>query len=481
MAEVYEINVNILEDEMEAYIYIDKKEPSAIVSESGESEESKKMRVEKLTVPAILDKLKLGKVLFGVDQEMISRIVAEELVDEEFLIAKGIEKVDGIDGEYTYHFNTDVDKKPKIREDGSVDYWSIHVIETVEEGNLIAEYKEPIDGTNGMTVTGKPLIAKRGRPLPPLLGKGFERSKDGKEYRATICGKLDYNGSRIQISPVYEVNGDVGVNTGNIDFRGDVIIHGNVTSGASIKCTGTCTVDGVSEACSIDAGKDVMLRGGFLGGKRGSIVTNGNVFAKFIEYAYVRAEGFVEAESELDSVIISHDYVKFAGKKGAAIGGAVSAVRGVEVGNLGNANEILTIIKVGALREILAESEQLKRRIAEDTDVVNKIVQGLNQFDETAKIRGIDVSKDERRVALLRARIAKQADINEHKERMDYLNKLVLKSKGARVVVRNCVHPRVDVSIDALSVRTKDAYKSVEFVQKPDKILMYSLSGALID
>ena len=34
--------------------------------------------------------------------------------------------------------------------------------------------------------------------------------------------------NRILIVPVYEIFGDVDVNTGNIDFNGDVVIHGNI-------------------------------------------------------------------------------------------------------------------------------------------------------------------------------------------------------------------------------------------------------------
>jgi uncharacterized protein (DUF342 family) len=74
-----------------------------------------------------------------------------------------------------------------------------------------------------MSVKGKLLVAKRGRPLPPLSGKGFERSEDNKTYTCTMNGKIEMQNNRILISDVHEVHGDVGLKTGNIDFDGGIM------------------------------------------------------------------------------------------------------------------------------------------------------------------------------------------------------------------------------------------------------------------
>ena len=101
------------------------------------------------------------------------------------------------------------------------------MVEMVTEGQVIAEYHKAIQGKDGMNLKGKPVLAKRGRDLVPLKGKGFERSEDGLTYTSLMDGKIDKNGDRIVILPVYEINGDADLSVGNIDFRGDVIIHGS--------------------------------------------------------------------------------------------------------------------------------------------------------------------------------------------------------------------------------------------------------------
>ena len=58
---------------------------------------------------------------------------------------------------------------------------------------------------NGMTVKGNTGYRQRGRPISPLLGRGFERSEDGLTYKATISGKIEMQNNRILIVPIYEI------------------------------------------------------------------------------------------------------------------------------------------------------------------------------------------------------------------------------------------------------------------------------------
>ena len=76
---------------------------------------------------------------------------------------------------------------------------------------------------------------------------------------------------RIVILPIHEVQGNAELSSGNIDFRGDVVIHGGVESGVKIRATGSITIDGVVEACTLEAGKDIILRSGMLGGNKASV------------------------------------------------------------------------------------------------------------------------------------------------------------------------------------------------------------------
>lgn len=134
---------------------------------------------------------------------------------------------------------------------------------------------------DGKTVTGKPIPAKRGREQLPLKGKGFER-KDDNTYVALMSGKIETQNDRVVILPVHELSGNADLSSGNIDFHGDVVIHGSVESGVIVKASGTITVDGIVEACTLEAGKDIILRSGMLGGNKASVKTKGSITAKFL-------------------------------------------------------------------------------------------------------------------------------------------------------------------------------------------------------
>lgn len=287
--------------------------------------------------------------------------------------------------------------------------------------------------------------------------------------------------SRINISTIYEVYGNVDLQTGNIDFRGDVIVHGNVTSGARIKATGTITIDGTSEGCVLEANKDIILRGGMIGGERAQIKSKGNIYAKFIEYSTVEADGFIEATSAMNSTLISYDRIVFTGAHASVVGGSIYGCGGIEASTFGNNSEIKTCVCAGVHNRIAKRIQSLEAEIEQATELIRKINMSIKQFDELAKERNIDIKSDERRIALLRTRIAKNAEISTCTEELNKLNVIVEKSKRASVKVYDKVYPGVEISINDRKVRVKDMHRSVEFKLRNEKIVMVSIAGKLVD
>ncbi|MBQ6811727.1 MAG: DUF342 domain-containing protein [Agathobacter sp.] len=427
----------------------------------------------------VMDIIKVAGVKIGVDEAKIASMIEDHFYDRECMIAQGITPVNGVDGFYEYHFDPNLNKKPTRREDGTVDYWSIHSVELVEEGQVIATYTEPIDGSNGMTVKGKLLIAKRGRPLPPLTGKGFERSEDNKTYTATMEGKIEMSNNRILISQVHEVFGDVGLNTGNIDFRGDVIIHGNVPTGAVIRATGSVTVDGTVEGCLIDANKDVTIRGGMLGGGRGTIKTRGNLNAKFLEYANVKADGQIVTDSLINCNVVCNDKVYLEGKHASVVGGVIHAAAGVEAYNFGNEYGVKTEIYVGVNMEVKKEINYHENCIKESQDIIEKINIGLKQFDEAIKA-GIPIDpNDGRKASLLRTKIVKQADLATHTQQLNYMNKVVENAHGACVKAVRDVYSGVIVGINDSTVTVKENQSTVAFFERNNRVVMISMKDEI--
>ncbi len=422
------------------------------------------------TVTMLMDALGEKGVCEGIDQRKIQEMVSQKLYNIEFLVAAGVAPTDGVDGYYDYNFDTNFDSKPKVLPDGSVDYWSVHSIESVICGQVIAIYHPAVEGTDGMTVKGRVVQAKRAREQMPIKGKGFERMNDNLTYTALMDGKIEMQNGRIVILPIHELHGNAELGGGNIDFRGDVVIHGQVENGVSIKATGSITIDGVVEACELEAGTDIILRSGMLGGNKASVKARGNITAKFFEFTKISCEGNLQADVLMDSDVACQGQVIMNGPRGSIIGGTIHAIRGVTVSTLGNDAEKRTEINVGAGVDVYSRVRVLEKKIETTQIELEKIEEGLAQFDLLQAERGVSYANDPRRMALLRVKIRDTATCASDKEELRKLRNLAEGSRGACVSVIREVYPGVIINIDEMKFTLKNMATGIEFYKQPDKI-----------
>ncbi len=343
------------------------------------------------------------------------------------------------------------------------------MVEIVTQGQVIAEYHKSVQGKDGIDLRGKPVLAKRGRDLVPLRGKGFERSEDGLIYTSLLDGKIEKNGERIVILPVYEINGDADLSVGNIDFRGDVIIHGAVCSGLTVKATGTVTIDGIVEGANIEAGKDIVLRSGVMGGSRATIIANGNISAKFFEYTRVHANGTIQADVFLNCQVSCGESIILNGKKASIIGGEVGAIESIEVDTLGSEGEVRTHVKIGNDMATRRRISVLQNKIKIEKTNLSKIEEGLKILK--------DMKNDPRRTDLLRVKIRDTALLAGDEAELEKLQDQIERARGGTVRVTGNVYPGVRVEIDELRVLVKEQQKKLEFVRDQDKILMCAIES----
>ena len=331
-----------------------------------------------------------------------------------------------------------------------------------------------------MTVKGKLLVAKRGRPLPPLTGKGFERSEDNKTYTCLMNGKIEMKNNRILISDVHEVHGDVGLNTGNIDFRGDVIIHGNVPTGAVIRATGSITIDGTVEGALIDAHKDVIIRGGMLGSGRGAVISKGNLYVKFMEYTKVKVHGSVTTDSLINCKVTCYDKVFLRGKHASVVGGVIHAATGIEAYNFGNEYGVKTEVYTGVNLELKKQITFHENCIIEAQDMIEKIGAGIKQLEDAAKSGAEIPPNDPRKASLLRTKIVKQAELATHTQQLNEMNAVVESAQGASINVIQDVYVGVVIGINDALHQVKEQQSSVAFFEREGRVVMFSLKDELV-
>ncbi|BDG46910.1 FapA family protein [Parageobacillus sp. KH3-4] len=194
----------------------------------------------------ILRKLKELNVVRGFDFIEISKAIKTKKADR-FVIARGIKPREGKNGWVELKINLDNQQEgPRLREDGTVDFRELKNIPSVRKGQVIAVVHSPIPGTPGVTVTNEPLPPEPTYPVVVQLGKGVAAVEDGTKIVATERGRphLEQNGMLVKVSIMekFTHRGDVNIASGNIRFKGDIDILGNVEDGMSVEAEGNITV-----------------------------------------------------------------------------------------------------------------------------------------------------------------------------------------------------------------------------------------------
>ena len=241
-AEFYTITVS--PDEMEAYIEV----------------HGFAARFDKID---IVKALREKGVCYGVKYDAIDNVVSGNSPRKPILIACGKQLVDGKDGWYEFFFRTEVMHTPKQLEDGTVDYRDVDWFETVEKDQKLAVYHRAEPGENDITVTGRMVPARNGREKSILTGKGFHRLPDAKTYISDMQGIVTLQDCRMNVSELLILK-EVNMATGDVEYAGNVLIEGNVSSGSRITAAKDVIVKGFVEAAQIVCGGSICAEGGII-------------------------------------------------------------------------------------------------------------------------------------------------------------------------------------------------------------------------
>ncbi|MCR4654615.1 MAG: FapA family protein [Lachnospiraceae bacterium] len=409
-------------------------------------------------------------IVFGIKEDIVKRLVARDFVGREVVIAEGKRPEKGKDGYYELFFNTSFSRAPKELEDGSLDYKNIEWFETVTEGQKLAVYHDPGEGTEGCTVTGVNVKAVRGKPLSVLRGKGFSIDKDGRTYIADVNGYVELKQNTLNVHNVLTVQ-EVTVHEGRIIFDGSVHVKGNVSDGSYIEATGDVIIDGMVEAAAIKADGDVLIKMGINGGGKGNITSKKNISVNFCEYAALRAAENVNANYLLNSNVYAGNMVKISGSEGSIIGGTTYATHQIIVNTLGNDVYVRTVLKLGLddsmIKRRINIENQLKTLGTELTSLINLYDQLMNtlpaeernQNEMFLKVENSIATKEENKKRLEEEKVKSIELIKEtEKARADIAGRVyenvVVDINGKKWISNNTSDIVLQLVEDAIAVRT---------------------------
>jgi uncharacterized protein (DUF342 family) len=446
------ITVDISDQEMKAYVILTPPGPGGC----------------DLSKETILSMLRNSRVVYGVLDPVLQELEDRPRYREAILVAEGAKPQNGKDAVVVYNFETDKNKmRLKEASDGRVNFKELGLIQNVVAGQPLARKNPPALGEAGRTVTGKVIPARNGRDIPAPLGRNVHLGDDGITLIADINGQVTLIGGKINVEEILTVQGDVSIKTGNVMFLGTVVVYGNVEDGFSVKASGNVEVRGNVGKSEVIAEGDIVIHQG-INAKSGGLVQAGkNVWAKFIENAFVEAgDNIIVSDGMINTTAVANKKIICQGKRASIVGGRYRACEEINAKSLGSpVGGAETILEVGydpkskeKMDQLITQSTHLKRQL----DDYDKNIVTLNAVKKQKKVLPED------KEAILQDYMLRREDLvgelrNLAKEIQALQTYLTgLKSRG-RISASGRIYPGVKICIKDVREDIKTEQKGVTF------------------
>ncbi len=357
--------INYSQDMLNAYIRLEKDAPKTVTT---------------YMVEQFLHK---NGVIFGIVDDQVIREWIETAAKEggKLLVAAGNPPVPPTDGEIHIYFPTTFKRAGRLNPDGSIDFRERGEIPHVDEDILLASKILPVPGKSGLDVKGMEIPVEA--PVDPAFsaGSGTRFNEDKTKIFSTTRGEphLDVMGV-VSVNKEFQIKGDVGFETGNINFDGNVIVPGIVKEGFKVKCVSLTA----KEICGaeIDISGDLNVSMGIIDAKLVNV--KGDIHAKYVRNSTINAFGNLKIEKEIiDSTI----YLSGAcdNERGTILNSTLSAKLGIKAGTVGNESAGVSSLTVGMDEHLIRVTGNIKSKLTHNEAMLKELASEISQMKEVDK------------------------------------------------------------------------------------------------
>ncbi len=342
------------------------------------------------TYDRVLEELDERGIKFGVDTKLIKKITDKKLYFQMFVIARGVDKVDGSDGKVIEHYPRKIKIVLKEDEFGNTDFKNLGNIKNITKGSIICDIVLPTSGNAGYNVYGEEIPCKDGEmPIIPM-GENTNLTDDELHLVASCDGCVNYHDDMFYVRQLLYIKGNVDPHTGNIEFKGDIIIEGDVLEGYSVKADGNLKVQGTVENSSLTAGGGISIAGGVKGNEKAVLTSGSEIKSLFLESCTAKAKNGIYSESIINSSIYTDDCVSVDRGKGIILGGTVIARNYVQAKIIGNQSGRACTIKLGTNYNVAEEKATLSKELDDLEKELRSIKKDLLFFERSNNSTGSD-------------------------------------------------------------------------------------------
>ena len=409
-----------------------------------------------ITAEEILEALGKNSIIYGINKATLDNVSKYPVYNEIITIAEGIPSENGTSGKIEFAFDINKERKPTILEDGRVDYKEINTIESVTKGQVLCRLVPPMPGVKGKNVYGIDLSAVDGKPAVLPRGRNVEPAEDGQVLIASIDGQVNYIDGKVNVFSNYEVAADVDTSTGNIYFVGNVIVRGNVLSGFTVEAGGNVEVWGVVEGAVIKAGGDIILRRGMQGLGKGTIISGGDIIARYIEHSNVEAKNNIKSEAIMHSNVKCGNKLELSGKKGLLVGGTCKVGKEISAKVIGSHMATVTDIEVGVDPGLRERYKALREETASMESDIKKAEQAITILKKLEIAGMLTPDKQEMLAKSVRTKVFLGNKLGELKEEMTVIESKLQQDAYGKIRAQNYIYPGTKVAIGTCMMYVKE-------------------------
>jgi len=422
--------------------------------------------------PKIVQALAQSHVTKGINKLALKKVLvmSHQLKPGETFsqpVAKGKNPIQGVDAKFI-PLVKDPTKQvlaPKeSAEDGKVDMLNLGETITVSENDPLMKRVPATKGTPGLTVQGKVIPPKPGNDAMLKEGKGTKISPDNPNLLiAEVSGMPIIKERGVDVEDALCLP-TIGVATGHVKFKGNVVVLGNIESDMMVRATGSLTVGGFIESADVQVQGDIEVSKGIIGhnvsedqSKSCIVKSGGSITANYAQFSELQAANDIHLSVHClnNELRCGHDLVvsDVAEKQGTLSGGHAKVGGKVTCINLGVEGDTATYLHAFARFQMFKDRQaKLKEQYTQAQEQTMDIIRRELEFKKTPKAE----RTEEQEQALEADKQKANAHLEKVKQARDHHEQeLEVALEECKVEVKSKVYTHVTVQYGEEKVVTK--------------------------
>lgn len=402
-----------------------------------------------ITLEEFLKEMRCEGIHCGILQQDIQREVECGYL-RIFPTARGARPQAGENGKVTELFQRCEKMCLDAQAGGLVDFSQDIQMQPIQKGAAICMIEPPVEGTDGLDVTGRVLPCPQPDSAYIPQGENTAVSEDGQALTASVDGILYSKDGLFCVQKQTLIKGDSGQLQKPRKVSGDLYVQGDVDGGAVIAATGDIVISGkVRQARVTSMDGTIRVQQGIYGADGGTFLSAARqVQSPVVEQAEISAGVSVIAEMIVDSTIHCDGTVYAMTGRGMIAGSLIRAGDSILCQHIGNPAGGRNRFSVGYPPHSPESWNQLKTELAETKSIIKKLLANIADLRRKgSRISEMEKSVLERLVEQRNLYVEKQSSLTAE---LSILDELLRKRSTGRIQCQK-LYPFLEVQIGKLT------------------------------